>query len=132
MTTSGKLEPGHKRPFSWNNRPDGVIPKDYGGDTGSAARFFYVAKASRSERGDGNTHPTVKPIALMEYLIKLVTPAGALILDPFAGSGTTLLAARNLGRAYIGCDITPEYVEIARRRLGEAYTPDMFEKAAGD
>lgn len=95
---------------------------------GSAARFFYVAKASSSERGEGNTHPTVKPIALMEYFVKLVTTPNALIVDPFAGSGTTLLAARNLNRRFIGCDITAEYVEMARKRLAQPYTLNMFER----
>jgi site-specific DNA-methyltransferase (adenine-specific) len=72
------------------------------GDTrnggGSAARFFYCAKASKAERGVANSHPTVKPLALMEYLVKLVKmPSYNLILDPFMGSGTTLLACAKLG-----------------------------------
>src|SRR5690606_12936214 len=66
-------------------------------DEGGASRFFYVAKASRSERTMGgkveNNHPTVKPIKLMRYLCRLITPPGGTVLDPFAGSGTTLLAA---------------------------------------
>lgn len=70
-------------------------------DSGSAARFFYCAKSSKSERGEGNTHPTVKPIALMEYLIKLVTREGYVVLDPMSGSGTTALACINTGRNYV-------------------------------
>jgi len=62
------------------------------GDQGGAARFFYCAKASKAERGEGNTHPTVKPLALMQYLIRLITPPGGIVLDPFAGSGTTGVA----------------------------------------
>jgi site-specific DNA-methyltransferase (adenine-specific) len=55
------------------------------GDTGSASRFFYCAKASKSDRGDGNTHPTVKSSKLMSYLCRLITPPGGTVLDPFAG-----------------------------------------------
>lgn len=88
-------------------------------DSGSAARFFYCAKASKKERGEGNNHPTVKPIALMRWLVTLVTPEGGVVLDPFAGSGTTLLACKELGRDCIGIEREPEYVEIIKRRLGE-------------
>jgi hypothetical protein len=87
------------------------------GDSGGASRFFYCAKASRKERGEFNKHPTVKPIALMEYLIKLVTPPEGIVLDPFLGSGTTALAALNLGRFFIGIELNEEYCEIARRRV---------------
>lgn len=87
------------------------------GDTGSAARFFYCAKASKKDRGDGNNHPTVKPTELMKWLVKLVTPEGGVVLDPFAGSGTTLVAAKMLGRDCIGIEREPEYVEIIKRRL---------------
>ena len=64
-----------------------------------------------------NFHPTVKPIALMEHLIRLVTPTGGTVLDPFAGSGTTLIAAQNLGHPYIGVEQDEKYVEIAEARL---------------
>ncbi len=66
-------------------------------DSGSAARFFYCAKASKSDRGEGNDHPTVKPQSLMRYLCRLVTPPNGLILDPYAGSGSTGLAAATEG-----------------------------------
>jgi len=121
-------------------------------DSGSAARFFYCAKASRAERnaglegmpevgrdasrnaeqpsmngGEGNPynrgvsptqnhHPTVKPLALMRYLITLVTPPGGTVLDPFMGSGSTLAAAAQLGHHAIGCDTERDYCEIAARR----------------
>lgn len=92
------------------------------GDTGSAARFFYCAKASRSERGEGNDHPTVKPIALMEYLVKLVAPRGAIVLDPFMGSGTTGVAAVKCGCGFVGMEKEQSYFEIAQRRIGKAQT----------
>ena len=100
------------------------------GDTGGASRFFYVAKASRGERGEGNGHPTVKPLALMRYLCKLTaTPTGGVVLDPFMGSGTTGIAALQEGRAFIGIEKEPEYVEIARRRIAAAELPLLREAA---
>jgi site-specific DNA-methyltransferase (adenine-specific) len=65
----------------------------------------------------GNNHPTVKPIELMKYLIKLITPKGGIVLDPFNGSGSTGCAAVELGMEYIGCELDPAYVEIAQRRI---------------
>ena len=154
------------------------------GDTGGASRFFYVAKASRSERNAGldgfapirravktfgaikqpkcnvcgsravnwektksrtpscghnnfdyvaqtaggkhpetperNIHPTVKPVALMKYLIRLVVPKGGVVLDPFLGSGTTAVAAIEEGVEWIGCEREPEYVEIIKARVAAA------------
>lgn len=88
------------------------------GDSGGASRFFYCPKASKRERGEGNDHPTVKPLALMKYLLTLLsTPTGGLILDPFAGSGTTLLAAASLGRPCVGIELEEHYCEIIARRL---------------
>lgn len=121
-------------------------------DSGGASRFFYTAKASRTERNAGlegmeeknqastygdigsvegnprkpatghvqkikNSHPTVKPIALFEWLIKLVTREGQIILDPFLGSGTTAIAAHKAGRKCIGIEKEDEYLEIAKRRI---------------
>lgn len=85
-------------------------------DTGSAARFFYCAKASKKDRGDGNTHPTVKPTDLMRYLCRLVTPPGGLVLDPYTGSGSTAKAAALEGFRFIGFEIDPDYYAIAERR----------------
>jgi hypothetical protein len=94
-------------------------------DEGTAARFFkqiepdpffYCSKASPPERG-GSTHPTMKPLKLMRYLVKLVTPPGGMVLDPFAGSGTTLVAAKKEGFSAIGIEIAPEYYEIALARI---------------
>lgn len=124
------------------------------GDSGSASRFFYCAKTSKSERNAGledmphrtagdvtgvrkegsdglnsprtgagrtsgskNFHPTVKPIALMEYLVRLVTPPGGTVLDPFMGSGSTGVAAARLGFDFVGVEMNEEYIEIARARI---------------
>ena len=65
----------------------------------------------------GNTHPTIKNVALMEYLIKMVTPKGGIVLDPFAGSGSTLVAAKKNGYQYIGIELTEEYIPIIEARL---------------
>ena len=118
-------------------------------DIGGASRFFYVAKASKRERNMGceglkpnpnnvkygierlntpnkqnNSHPTVKPLKLMEYLVNLITPPGGIVLDPFAGSGTTCMACKKLGFRYIGIDQSKEYCEIARSRI-KAVKEDM-------
>lgn len=117
------------------------------GDMGGASRFFYVAKASKSERDMGcdnlplkeiypqnnsierkelnstknervrNNHPTVKPLAFMKYLVKLISREGQIVLDPFAGSGSTLIACRDLGRKFIGIEKEADYVRIAEARL---------------
>lgn len=119
-------------------------------EMGKKSRYFYCAKASSGERNEGlnalpdkvgggmcstvsgdsrtghitiqkNNHPTVKPVALMRYLITLISPpTNALILDPFAGSGTTVLAAHQLGIKCIGIEKQPEYAEIARKRIENA------------
>ncbi len=124
-------------------------PSNQHGDSGSAARFFYCAKASKKDRdegldgfeattgGDGptvaadnayqrgkterrNTHPTVKPTDLMRYLCRLVTPPDGTVLDPFMGSGSTGKAAVLEGFKFIGIDMTPEYLDIARARIQAA------------
>ena len=65
----------------------------------------------------GNNHPTVKPVELMKYLVKLVTPEGGIVLDPFNGSGSTGMACVELGYEYVGCELDPNYVEIATNRI---------------
>ena len=100
----------------------------YGGDPGlrghddnggSAARFFYTAKATRAER-QGCTHPTVKPLDLMAYLCRLVTPPGGTVLDPFMGSGTTIKAALSEGFNAIGIEREPAYFAMAEHRMNGA------------
>jgi site-specific DNA-methyltransferase (adenine-specific) len=86
-------------------------------DTGTAARFFYSAKATAADRA-GSKHPTVKPLALMRYLCRLVTPPGGTVLDPFSGSGTTLQAAMECGFNVIGIEQDAGSVADIHRRLG--------------
>ena len=97
-------------------------------DSGGASRFFpvfkYQAKAPKKERpvfvredGTKITHPTVKPVALMEWLVTLITPEGGTTLDPFAGTGTTLQAARNKGFNSIGVEQDDDYIQLIEARL---------------
>jgi site-specific DNA-methyltransferase (adenine-specific) len=91
-------------------------------DSGSAARFFYCAKSPKSERNLGlpegitNTHPTVKPLTLLQYLCRLITPPGGLILDPFSGSGSTGIASDREGFNSILIEIDIDYAKIAEAR----------------
>ncbi len=111
---------------------DEVVRLFPGEDEKSASRFFYVAKASKSDRNEGlievndkNNHPTVKPTKLMQYLVKLVTPKGGKVLDPFMGSGSTGKACMLEGFDFVGIDLDPEYCKIAEARIK---TVDNFYK----
>jgi len=122
---SGKLSPENnvKESSGWSggsysNRVKNTFERNSGG----ASRFFYCAKASPSERGAFNKHPTVKPLSLMRYLCRLVAPPGGLVLDPFSGSGSTLIAAKQEGFNYLGIELNPEYVEIAKARIASLPT----------
>jgi site-specific DNA-methyltransferase (adenine-specific) len=152
VTSSGAVRAGYtdraapSESFG-KTKPRHMTPRD--ASTGSAARFFYHAKASRAERergllhrepetvGDGretpidnayqrgkterrNVHPTVKPVSVMRWLVRLVTPPGGAVVDPFSGSGTTGIACALEGFAFIGCELSPEYAEIARARIAHA------------
>ena len=161
----GIFKPSEKNNAKLEDNPKGRFPaniildEEAGRILGEPSRFFYCAKASKSERNKGcdnleekqtvgggggigdykndvnsmsgkygsekalarNNHPTVKPLALMEYLCTLTkTPTGGIVLDPFAGSGTTLLAAKNTRRPYIGIEREEEYIKIAEARLNES------------
>jgi site-specific DNA-methyltransferase (adenine-specific) len=128
------------------------MPCELSDNGGSASRFFYCAKASKSERNKGceeleeketnrygdyegteehapkknvkntNYHPTVKPISLMKHLCKLITPRDGIVLDPFAGSGSTLIGAREEGFNYVGIEKELEYIEIIKKRLNPPLT----------
>lgn len=84
---------------------------------GRASRFFYCAKASKSDKGSDNTHPTVKSTKLMSYLIKLITPPNGVVLDPFMGSGSTGVAAVGEGFKFIGIEMEQDYIEITTKRI---------------
>ena len=160
---NNKLNPyGNERTWSMSETP---AQQETGyADTGSAARFFYCAKASKADRNEGleglekkgkvfngqseqpagnapgsvedkfstqpsaNHHPTVKPTDLMRYLCRLITPPGGLILDPFAGSGSTGKAAILEGFRFVGIEQSAEYLEIAQRRIKWA----VAQMAAGE
>ena len=117
---------GHRKQYVGtdnNEKNKDVISDKKFSDVGGASRYFYVAKASKKEKESAgkNTHPTVKPIKLMEYLIKMVTPTGGTILDPFMGSGSTGIAALQNGFDFIGIEREQEYLDIAESRINQAY-----------
>jgi site-specific DNA-methyltransferase (adenine-specific) len=83
-----------------------------------ASRFFYVAKPNKQEKGEWNTHPTVKSVELMRWFVRLITPSGGLVLDPFMGSGSTGVACIREGFDFLGIEQEKEYFEIAQKRIG--------------
>ena len=95
------------------------------GDRGGASRFFYTAKADASERIrlDGIAHPTVKPLALMRWLVRLVTPPGGVVLEPFAGSGTTVEACILEGFACIAIEREADYLPVIVQRINRRRDP---------
>lgn len=118
--TAGTYTRGARAEGEWLHAKEAGTEQLGFGDSGSAARFFYCAKATTDERGEGNNHPTVKPVALMRWLVRLVTPKGGTVLDPFMGSGSTGLACDAEQFDFIGCELSPEYAAIAERRIRDA------------
>lgn len=141
---NGVRKGGDNNCMSGGNQPR-VYTDGRGPDTGSASRFFkqvsreledleaarfmYCAKASKADRNagtestpNGNNHNTVKPTDLMAYLCRLVTPPGGIVLDPFMGSGSTGKAAMREGFRFIGCELSEEYLAIARARIEHEHT----------
>lgn len=143
--TPGVKQGGNNGPaYGKESRPAGTQMGGFG-DKGSASRFFYCVKASKQERNkgfdieltpnerplgeafgethlystqnNGNNHPTVKPVDLMKYLCRLVTPPNGIVLDPFMGSGTTGIAATVEGFNFIGIEMSEEYIKIADTRI---------------
>jgi DNA modification methylase len=170
-TASGNLKASPRRKRDGDGW--GMATPDYTGDSGSAARFFYCAKASKSDRDEGceklgekynrgsgthgngtsttrlgnaqerangithvelakvrNNHPTVKPTDLMRYLCRLITPPGGLVFDPFTGSGSTGKAAMLEGFRFVGAELSEEYAEIARARIGHAASRERQKELA--
>jgi site-specific DNA-methyltransferase (adenine-specific) len=116
---------------SYNGSMPTIREVNFKGDKGGASRFFYCAKASKSERNKGlegfnNGHPTIKPIKLMQYLVKMVTPPNGKVLDPFCGSGTTGIACKIEGFDFVGIEQDAEYFKIAKSRI-KNYTGDNNE-----
>jgi DNA modification methylase len=103
-------------------------------DQGGASRFFYVAKADASERVrvNGTAHPTVKPLALMRWLVRLVTPPGGLVLEPFAGSGTTVEACILEGFQCVAIEREADYLPLIVQRINRRRDPVAAVKAAAD
>jgi site-specific DNA-methyltransferase (adenine-specific) len=108
------------------------IPTDPSGYQGSSNGGNYLEKKQNQTGEKGNNHPTVKPVELMKYLIKLVTPPGGTVLDPFNGSGSTGCAAVELGFDYIGCELDPVYVKIAETRIHAWQNKDSATNNYGD
>jgi len=135
ITKSGGTRPNGKNnsELSWKNTSKEIIANNYiPPNSGGASRFFfnveqddledlipffYCAKASKKERGEGNIHPTVKPLKLISYLITLVTPPNGICLDIFEGSGTHALACIENGFKYIGFELEKKYYDIATERI---------------
>lgn len=100
--------------------PKGRYPSNLIGTTlPEHQKYFYAPRVTRKERGEYNNHPTPKPVALMQYLIKIYTPEGGTVLDPFCGSGSTGIAAMLEGRKFLGIDLDKDYVDIAQRRVDD-------------
>jgi len=136
QTKSGLLKAGTERTAGNLVYGEGMAPagrsateRDTIGDAGSAARFFYSAKADAEDRA-GSKHPTVKPVDLMRWLCRLVTPPGGVVLDPFAGSGTTGEAAWREGFAAVLVEREERFCADIRRRMDLALAGPATRKAA--
>jgi site-specific DNA-methyltransferase (adenine-specific) len=118
-------ENGERFAVGFDNRSEGKIKKKKHDPLGHIATNpegmwddgVQFQERKQQHANVGNNHPTVKPIELMKYLIKLITPPGGVVLDPFNGSGSTGVAAVELGFDYIGCELDPKYVEISIKRI---------------
>jgi site-specific DNA-methyltransferase (adenine-specific) len=127
IRTSGKVTKTYSNEMqssiALGDKRRNLDPSKVFSDSGGASRFFpvfrYEAKASKKDRGEGNTHPTVKPIALMRWLVKLVAPSGSIVFDPFTGSGSTGVAAKAEGCSFFGIEGEANFVEIAQGRLAK-------------
>lgn len=113
---------------------NGVEDTPFYGDQGGASRFFYVAKADTSERVrvDGVAHPTVKPLDLMRWLVRLVTPVGGTVLEPFAGSGTTVEACILEGFRCVAVEREADYLPLIVQRINRRRDPVAAVKGAGE
>ena len=98
--------------------PNGRYPSNIIGEVQTEhQKYFYAPRATRKEKGTDNDHPTVKPVDLMSYLIKIYSPENSIVLDPFCGSGTTGVAAIRENREFVGIDLSQHYCDIAKKRI---------------
>jgi len=101
--------------------PNGRYPSNIIGEVlPEHQKYFYAPRATRKEKGLDNDHPTVKPLDLMRYLVRVYAPEMGIVLDPFCGSGTTGVAALELSREFVGIELSVEYADIARKRCDES------------
>ena len=112
LATAGALHKD-RDPLSHKNNAIGKIETGLTDKNGNVQTFT----SDPATHNLGNNHPTVKPVALMKYLIKLVAPQGAHILDPFMGSGSTGMAAKEMGYKFTGIEMDANYVDICIRRI---------------
>lgn len=114
----GNTTGGGKEYGTTDANPAGRYPMNIIGEVEPEhQKYFYAPRATRKEKGENNDHPTVKPVSLMEYLIKIYSPVNSIVLDPFCGSGSTGVAAKKQNRNFIGIDLSEHYTEIARQRI---------------
>jgi DNA modification methylase len=129
VLTSGAGQKSRRTSTAWEGGALRPLTTEFKASAGGASRFFYCAKPAASEKHterEKNTHPTVKSVALMTYLVRLVTPPGGLVLDPFAGSGTTGVAALGGGWRFVGWEQDAAYHAIAAKRIREATVQGVF------
>jgi len=133
MTSKGYKGGGLGQRKAEDHDFNGELSPNYG-DTGGASRFFYVAKADATERPrvNGTAHPTVKPLSLMRWLVRLVTPPGGTVLEPFAGSGTTVEACIVEGFDCIAIEKGDEYLPLIMQRIHRRRDPVAAIRQTGD
>lgn len=153
-TLTGRADPNVRHENPATARPDAFFGHLKGGigpvyaDSGGASKYFaqfeveapfiYKAKTSRRDKNRGlpegvdNKHPTVKPVALMRYLVRLVTPKGGIVLDSFCGSGSTLVAAVDEGVHFIGIEMNEEHIQTARARVNGVEEEAVEKNSARD
>ena len=125
LMRAGTKPKGERETYGQDAAAGYETTRDTPADSGGASRFFYVAKADASERPrvNGTAHPTVKPLALMRWLVRLVTPPGGTVLEPFAGSGTTVEACIVEGFQCIAIEREADYLPLIRQRIDRRRDP---------
>jgi len=127
----GNTQGNKKEMGTEDANPNGRYPSDVMGefDDPQVQKYFYAPRATRKEKGEYNDHPTVKPINLMRYLVRIYTPPKGKVLDPFNGTGTTGIASIQEGRSYVGIELIEHYKEVSEKRIKDHCSdPGNFEK----